>query len=52
MKEYDEVERKNRELNDNSLTNYLSVLKNNGISRNEVDLKKIVNNSCDDLERC
>ena len=51
MKEYDEVERKNRKLNDNSLTNYLSVLKNNGISRNEVDLKKIVNNSCDDLDK-
>lgn len=48
---YDRVEEKNEKLTKNSLVNYLSVLKNNGIKKDEVDLNKIMKNSCEDLDR-
>lgn len=50
-KAYDEVEQRNKRLNENSLTNYLSVLKNNGISKESIDLQKITKNSCEDLDK-
>ena len=50
-KAYDEVEQRNKRLNENSLANYLSVLKNNGISKESIDLQKITKNSCEDLDK-
>lgn len=50
-KEYDKVETLNENLTRNSFVNYLSVLKANNIKKDEVDLEKLMKNSCEDLDR-
>lgn len=48
---YDEIDIMHDELVRNSLVNYLKILKDNGIKKEEVDLNKIIRNSCEDVER-
>lgn len=50
-KEYDKVETLNENLTRNSFVNYLSVLRANNIKKDEVDLEKLMKNSCEDLDR-
>ena len=50
-KEYDKVEALNDNLTRNSIANYLIVLKNNNIKKDEVDLEKLMKNSCEDLDK-
>ena len=48
---YEEIDVEYESLSKNSLVNYLTVLKNNGIKKDEVDLIKISRNTCEDLEK-
>ena len=48
---YDEIDAIHEEMTKNSLVNYLTVLKSNGIKKDDVDLNKIIKNSCEDLDR-
>lgn len=48
---YDEIDAIHEELTKNSLVNYLSVLRDNGIKKDDVDLNKIIRNSCEDLDK-
>ncbi len=48
---YDEIDAVHEELTKNSLVNYLTVLRSNGIKKDDVDLNKIIRNSCDDLDK-
>lgn len=49
--EYDKVEALNEELKKNSITNYIAILKTYNIRKEEVDLSKVMKNSCDDLDK-
>ena len=49
--EYDRVELQNETLKKNSVVNYISVLKANNIKKDEVDLNKVMRNSCEDLDK-
>lgn len=49
--EYDKVEAINEKLTQNSLVNYLDVLKSNGIKKDEVNFDRIMRNSCEDLDK-
>lgn len=49
--EYDKVEVLNEELKKNSITNYIAILKAYNIRKDEVDLSRVMRNSCDDLEK-
>lgn len=48
---YDEIDAVHEKLTRNSLVNYLTVLKSNGIKKDDVDLSKITRNSCEDLDK-
>ena len=48
---YDAVDREYEELNNNSLTRYLTILKNNNIRKEEINLDKVMRNSCEDLDK-
>ena len=48
---YDEIDAVHEELTKNSLVNYLTILRSNGIKKDDVDLNKVIRNSCDDLDR-
>ncbi|MBR5370412.1 MAG: hypothetical protein IK137_03825 [Bacilli bacterium] len=49
--EYDKVEELNMSLKKNSVVNYISILKSYSIKKEEVDLLKVMNNSCEDLDK-
>ena len=51
MNEYDKVDSLNKSLKENSVTNYISILKNYSIKKDEVDLNKVMRNSCGDLDK-
>ena len=48
---YDEIDIMHDELVRNSLVNYLKILKDNGIKKEEIDLNKVIRNSCEDVEK-
>ena len=48
---YDEIDLMHDELVRNSLVNYLKILKDNSIKKEEIDLNKVIRNSCEDVER-
>ena len=48
---YDRIDALNDQLKRDSLVNYLNVLKNYGIKKEEVDLNKVIHNSCEDLDK-
>ena len=48
---YEEIDTAYESLSKNSIVNYLTLLKNNGIKKDEVDLIKLSKNTCEDLEK-
>ena len=48
---YQEIDAIHDQLTKNSLVNYLDVLRNNGIKKDDVDLNKLMRNTCDDLDK-
>ncbi len=48
---YEEIDVEYESLSKNSLVNYLSTLKSNGIKKDEVDLIKVSKNTCEDLDK-
>lgn len=51
MLKYDEIDSLHSEYTKNSLINYLTILNDNNIKKDEVDINKVMNNSCEDLEK-
>lgn len=51
MIKYQEIDAIHDQLTKNSLVNYLEVLRNNGIKKDDVDLNKLMRNDCDDLDK-
>ena len=48
---YDEINAVYNELTKNSLIDYLNILKENNIKKDDVDLNKVMRNSCEDLSK-